>query len=266
MVGSVSVDVPQSLQGVVLAHAGGWRLRVGLDGVWSVLGRVFWVLVMVIAVGMVVGGLAVGGMILLLPDPSGPRETAIVLTVVLTGPLGLFCVYWAVRLAVVAVRSAVAFCRVDLGPAAAPTRIVFSGWMHRSVVEVAGVNRVMVRERASRLDLVLRTVDGTVVCKINPAAAVDPQALAGWLSEVLAPVAVPVRYCDATWDLYDVSGSGPLQPFVVARLWEVPERDVVTLATRCEVRTTVVGGCPMFDAYDVEWSAEQARVIAGDLE
>jgi hypothetical protein len=260
------VDVPQSLHGAVLAHEGGWRLRVGLDGVGGVLRRVFWVLVMVIAVAMFVVGLAAGAMLWLLPDPSGHREAAIVLTVVLTGPVGLFCIYWAVRLALVAVRSAVAFYRVDLGPAAMPTRIVFSGWMHRSVVEVAGVNRVMVRERPSRLDLVLRTGDRTVVCKINPTAAVDPRALAGWLSEILAPVAVPVRYCDATWDLYDVSESGPLQPFLVARLWDVPERDFVTLATRCEVRTTVVGGCPMFDAHDVEWSAEQARTIAGKLE
>lgn len=48
----------------------------------------------------------------------------------------------------------------------------------------------------------------------------------------------------------------------MARLWDVPEEDVVMLATRCEIRTTWVNGYPMFNADDVEWCTEPARTRA----
>lgn len=191
------MDPPQSLREVVRAHEGGWRLRVGLDGVLELLRRMLWVLVMLIAVIPFALGLAVGLMLLLVPDPSGDREPAIVLTVVLTGPLGLFCVYWAVRLAVVAIRSATAYYQIDLDPAATPTRIVLSGWLHRSTIETANLTDVVVRQRESGLDVVLRTSGKTLVCKVNPLTPVDPHALTGWLSEVLALSTVPVHHHDA---------------------------------------------------------------------
>jgi hypothetical protein len=210
--------------------------------------------VLVVAVVMFVYGLATGLFLLLLPDPSGHTEATIVLTVVLTGPLGLWVIYWAIRLAVTAIRSAVAFHRIDLPSATSPTRVVVSGWMRRRVVDLADLTWVMVRQRKQDLEIVLRTTGKTVVCPANFPTSADPQVLTMWLGEVLARSEIPVRHCDATWD-------GLLPPYMVARIWGVPESDVVMLATRCEVRTTQAHRGPIFDGYDVEWCAEQVSTI-----
>lgn len=195
----VSVDVPLPLRGVVRADEGGWRLRVAPDGVSGVLRRVLWVLVMMSAVAMFVLSLALGMSLFIVPDPAGgPWTPRIVLTVVLTGPLGLLHMYWAVRLFVTAVRSAVAFHRVDLRPVIAPTQIVLSGWLRRAEVDVADLSQVLVRQRRSGLDIVLRTTAKTVVCKANSLTRVVPEVLTAWLGEILAPAEIPVRHVDGT--------------------------------------------------------------------
>jgi hypothetical protein len=50
-------------------------------------------------------------------------------------------------------RVAVRFRRVDIRPAAAPTRIVAAGWIRRSVIEVADLTSVIVRHRDPELDV-----------------------------------------------------------------------------------------------------------------
>jgi hypothetical protein len=195
-VGAMSVEVPRSLRWAVREHRDGWRLYLAGHSALGVPGPVIWVPMLLSAVAVFAVGLGLGLMLLLLPDPSGHLDAAIVLTVFLTGPLGLWVIYGALRLAVAAVRSAIAFGRVDLRPTGRPTHIVLSSSIRRLVIDVADLIGVTVRRSQSGLEIVLRTHDKAVVCPANSLAAVDPDVLTAWLSEILAPAEVPVQHCD----------------------------------------------------------------------
>lgn len=241
------------------------------------LGPAVWVLVMAFVVALGAGGL----FLLLFPiiwiiwmilgngalvDPGGLIMVPMILIA------GTGCGLGAHSLAVAAARFAVGFNRIDLQPATAPTRVVLTGWVRRSVVEVADLSRVIVRYRDNRmveydepvLELVLRAGNTTLVCPavIGPLRQVDPQALADWLGEVLGPSEVPVcHHRVPSW--YSIRQAWLLAD-TVALIWQVPVADVPMLADCCGVHTNSEPHTRTFNAYDVEVCAERARTIAAN--
>ena len=161
----------------------------------------------------------------------------------------------AVVLAIAAKHVAVGFRRVDIWPAAAPTRIVAAGWVRRSVIEVADLTGVIVRHRDPDLELVLRAGATTLVCPATvggPLRRVEPRVLANWLADILTPSETPVCHHHATLPL--PIGLMWLPANTVADLWQVPVADVPVLADRRGVHLNNGSHTTMFNAYDVEAS------------
>jgi hypothetical protein len=267
------VEVPRSLRAVIRVRRGGWRLRIAPAGV---LGLVVAVLGMVIAVvlGLVgVAAMEAAGVvaifwviILFVGENLNPFALgAVFLMLPLLFLVGLWMVLGARALLVASNHIAVGFQRVDIRPAAAPTRVVAAGWVRRSVIEVADLTRVIVRHRDPDLELVLRTGNATLVCPAKaggPLRRVDPRVLADWLAEILTSSEVPVCHHHST--LAFPIGQTWLPASTVATIWQVPAADVPMLADRCGVHTDR-SHTPMFNAYDVETSAERARATALSL-
>jgi hypothetical protein len=175
----------------------GWRLRLAPRGWLGVLGPVSCVLVSVFSLGL--AATIVGLFVLPLP-------AAIVATATGTGDvLKLGLLLWPVsagsamgltyfigitNAADAYDEFATRFLRVDLRPAGAPRKVVVTGWDRRSVIRIADLTGVHVRQTIAELHLVRRGKE-TVVCRA--ATRVDPDALAGWLSEILAASGVPVE-------------------------------------------------------------------------
>jgi hypothetical protein len=72
-----------------------------------------------------------------------------------------------------------------------------------------------------------------------------------------APAEVPVGYYRSALEPA-LARHGWLGAPTVARIWQVPVRDVPAVAARFEVRTAWEHGEPRFAADDVEWCAQWA--------
>ena len=263
------VAVPSSLRAVVRARRAGWRVCLAPGGAPGLLAPVAWSLVMVLAVVLGAVGLAVAAAPFVAfvtdvaaGDASGAVGAAFVMIVmpVMGGLIG----YGAVRLGRPAWGFAVAAHRVDIRPAAVPAQSVVAGWVRGPVIEIADLSWVLVRERLSGLELVLCTGDRTVVCPAtvrSPLLRVDPQLLAGWLGQALAPAEVPVAHYNSALEPA-LARDGWLGAPDVARIWQVPAQDVPAVAARYEVRTAREHGEPRFDTDDVEWCAQWAGTMS----
>jgi hypothetical protein len=263
------VAVPSSLRAVVRARRAGWRVCLAPGGVRGLLAPVAWSLVMVLAVVLGAVGLAVAAapfvafvMDVAARDASDAVGAAFVMIVmpIMGGLIG----YGAVRLGRPAWGFAVAAHRVDIRPAAVPAQIVVAGWVRGPVIEIADLSWVLVRERQSGLELVLCTGDRTVVCPAtvrSPLLRVNPQLLAGWLGQALAPAEVPVAHYNSVLDPA-LARDGWLEAPDVARIWQVPAQDVPAVAARYEVRTAGKHGEPRFATDDVEWCAQWAGTMS----
>jgi hypothetical protein len=267
------MEAPRSLRAVIRARRGGWRLRIAPAGV---LGLVVPVLLAVIAVvlgaaALVVMEVAIAAAIfdVIIAFVGENVNAFAVVAVFLMLPL-VFIVGWlmgigARALAAAAKHLAFGFQRVDIRPAAAPTRIEAAGWFHRSVVEVADLTSVIVRHRDPELEVVLRVGNATLVCPAmagGPLRRVDPHVLADWLAEVLAPSEISVCHHHATLPL--PIGQPWLPANTVAGIWQVPEEDVPMLADCCGVHTDSGSRSTLFNAYDVEAGVERAQAIAAN--
>jgi hypothetical protein len=283
------VAVPSSLHAVVQARWFGWRVHVAPSGVRGVLAAVVCVLNVVVALVLGVVGFAAFGLIILVGftgllivafggGASFDRLTGVGLLV--ASPLlffvSLFAIAGAATLAGIAGPFAVGFHRIDLRPATAPTRVVVTGWGRRSVIKIADLTRVIVRHCPAEsarpgepeLELVLRAGKRTIVCPVLDVVPLlglprrsDPQVLADWLGDVLRPREVPVHLQHGTFSL----PTGHAWPAsMAAAVWGVPETDVPVLADRLRVHTAGEPDTLMFNAYDVEACAPQARRIAVD--
>lgn len=264
------MEVPRSPHAVIRVRRGGWRLRIAPA---SVLGPVGPVLGMVIAVVLGIVGMAVmeaAGviaifwvLILFVGEDLNPFALgAVFLMLPVLFLAGLWMLIGARALLAAAKRGAVRFRRVDLRPAAAPTRVVAAGWFRRSVVEVGDLTRVIVRHRDPELELVLRAGNATLVCPARvggPLRRVDPRVLADWLAEILTSSEIPVCHYHATLSLPIDQTWLPAN--AVATIWQVPLADVPMLADRCGVHTDNGSHTPLFNAYDVEAGAERAQAI-----
>ncbi|HEX6356679.1 hypothetical protein [Actinophytocola sp.] len=238
------------------------------------LGPVVRVLVMVIAVVLGTMGVVVveavcaaaifGVLVAFVGENVNPfAVVAVLLMLPLLLLVGCWLVIGARAMAVAARR--VGFHRVDIGPGAAPTRVVAAGWGRRSVIEVADLTRVIVRHREPNLELVLRAGKTTLVCPATvagPLRRVDPRVLADWLGEVLAPSEVPVFHCTAA--LPFPVGDVWLPANTVAQIWRVPVAEIPTLVDRCGVHSDSGPQTPRFNAYDVEACVERAQAIAAN--
>ncbi|MET0133135.1 MAG: hypothetical protein ABW215_06030 [Kibdelosporangium sp.] len=272
----MSVEMPRSLRAVVRARRAGWRLRVAPANVLGVLGPVVWALVLVSAVVLATVGVVFGLspiMTLLLGDDLAEGIGGLIMLPI-SLMTGTACVLGARSLIRAAARFAVGFHRIDLRPATAPTRIVLTGWLHRSVVDVADISRVIVRYCESvpvsfgepALQLVVRTGHTTLVCPalvVGPLRSADPRMLAVWLGEVLGPLEIPVSHYRATHSLEVREAWLPADS--VARVWWAPVEEVPALADHFGVYTKTEPNTRTFNVYDVEACAERARAImSGD--
>lgn len=259
------VAVPRSLRAVVRVRRAGWRVCLAPGGAVGLFAPVAWSLVMVLVVVLGAVGLAVAAWPFvtfvrsLAARDASDAFGALMMTIIMPcvgGAIG----YGAVCLGRGAWRFAVAVHRIDIRPAAVPARVVTAGWVRGSVIEIADLRWVLVRQRPSGPELVLRAGDRTVVCPAtvrSPLRRVDPRLLADWLGQALAPAEVPVCHYHSALESA-LARHGWLGAPAVARIWQVPAQDVPAVAARFEVRTAREQGEPSFAVDDVEWCAQWA--------
>jgi hypothetical protein len=147
----------------------------------------------------------------------------------------------------------------------APARVVLRLWCRRHTVAVTHLTEVVVREcrrygGRARVEVDLVTPSRTLRCwqgRWSPLRGVDSQALAGWLSEVLATEDVVVRH-----EFAEVVGRVTRRWWSarrVAAVWGVPASRVPDLARRWEVATTTRSGRPVYWSVSVEAHAAQVK-------
>jgi hypothetical protein len=88
--------------------------------------------------------------------------------------------------------------------------------------------------------------------------------LPDWLGIVLAPAEIPVRHHDAD-PSFPISQAWLPASWVATR-WHVPVTEVATLADRYGVHTGSGPHTGLYNAYDAETCAEQARAMTDQQE
>jgi hypothetical protein len=257
-------EPPEPLRAAVRARRAEWRFRVAPGGCLGPLGPVACVLAMVLlgtisAAGFVLmPGVGVVAFVGLIAVFTGDLNFLLALGIALTLPpiffAGMVMTFAGAGYAFSLGYHAVGYHQVHIRPDA---RLVVSGWVRRSMVDPTDLNRMLVRGNKKQMTLVLRAGARTVVCEVQPGAPllrVDPTALTDWLHTVLA---VPAHHYEPHTPLPPPNGTWPAD--TVAAIWDVPPENVPAVADRLGVHASG----DMFNAYDVEVHAAQARTITG---